>query len=98
MPTIFVFPTGDNSYLKVTLTPKARRNIGIIEHSGHLNAKPELREMIRKAGGDFVKAPGFTTAYHGCTHGVGGTGYDSHAKFSDVAAAKAYLGGFFAVR
>ncbi len=97
MQTIYIFPTGDHSYLKVTLAPNARRNIGIIEHSGHLNVKPNLREMIRQAGGDFTKAPGFTTV-HGGTHNVGGTGYDSYAKFPDVAAAKAYLGRFFIVK
>jgi hypothetical protein len=97
MPTIYISPTKKNTYLKVTLTPKARRNIGIIERGGHLNAKPELREMIRQAGGDFRRAPGFTVARHGSTHSVAGSGYDSYAGFPSVADAKTYLGGFFTI-
>jgi len=97
MPTIYKSPTKKHSYQKVTLTPKARRNIGIIQHDGHLNVKPELREMIRKAGGDFTKTPGFRTALGGSTQGVGGVGYDSHAQFPSVAAAEAYLRKYFTV-
>jgi len=98
MQTIYVFPTTNKSYQKVTFYPKARRNIGIIEDGGYLNVKPELRAMIRKAGGSFTRAPGFNKTRGGSTHGVGGTGYDSYANFGGVAAAKAFLNKYFNVK
>ena len=97
MPTIYIFPTNKKKYYKVTLAPKARPNIGIIERDGPLNVKPELRDMIRRAGGNFSKAPGFTPVNGGKTHGVGGTGFDSYAKFPKPAVSDAYLRKFFRV-
>ena len=97
MPTIYISPTNKETYYKVTGAPKAWGNIGIIELDGTLNVKLELREMIRRAGGDFSKAPGFTPAKNGKTHGVGGTGFNSYAKFPDRKAAAQYQEKFFRV-
>lgn len=94
---IFLARTERDSYTKVTLAEGAVANIGCIERDGHLNVKLQLRDMIALAGGDFAQTPEYQEATDGKTHGVGGTGYHSHAKFLDPEEAKRYLERYFEV-
>jgi hypothetical protein len=94
-PIIYVsLPTG-KSFFKITMRSGARKNIGCIEHTGHLNVK---QAMFAHGGPNFKMPPASINAKNGRTHGVGGVGYHSYAQFPKPASAKAYLRKFFTVR
>ena len=95
--SIFLARTDKDSYTKITLKVGERRNVGCIEHDGHLNVKEFLRDMLQSAGGDFSQAPGYQESKDGKTHGVAGSDYHSYAKFANPLAAKQYLERYFDV-
>jgi hypothetical protein len=90
--TLFICLTKKKSYYKVTERCSERKNLGIIEHDGHLNIKPELKNLLDKAHAKNPSTDDFTKATNGATHGEGGTGYKSHHKFSNPSEAMNYLG------
>lgn len=96
MPT-YIYPTANDSYLKVSPEPVYhRKNHGHITLAGWLSAKPILVQGIALAGGDFTEAPFWEDNQMGAGK-AGGTGYHSSAKFQNVEAAINYLSAYFEV-
>jgi hypothetical protein len=96
-PVIYVSQTQNGSYWKITATPCAHQNLGIIENNGYLNARDELIAMILQAGGNFENEPGYTPSQNGATHGVGGVGYIGYVHYDNCMDAIVYLLRYFTI-
>ena len=78
MPTIYIRPTDQNSYLKVSYhTQSGKSNLGILQHrinSGTLNVKEELNKIIEKSTNSPLKYMPFIASQNP-TRDHGGIGY-----------------------